>query len=165
MSSVSDWDNEYARLARVASQLRTMGGSDSDLRALQSGLSRLQQSLGNLPIPRPELIRRNRLITHLQQNNSNNNTAALGQQDEMIDDLAIGVERLKQQSMLIGDEAKLHLNLLGDMENQVDIAQSGLEGETRRSEQLRENQSIWKLQMIVVGLSVLLVLLILTGLT
>jgi hypothetical protein len=159
MSSVSDWDNEYARLARIASQLRTMGGSDSDLRALQSGLSRLQQSLGNLPIPRPELIRRNRLITHLQQNN------ALGQQDEMIDDLAIGVERLKQQSMLIGDEAKLHLNLLGDMENQVDIAQSGLEGETRRSEQLRENQSIWKLQMIVVGLSVLLVLLILTGLT
>jgi hypothetical protein len=57
--------------------------------------------------------------------------AALQQQDEMLDDLANGVERLKRQSLLIGDEAKLHLNLLGDMENQVDVAHSGLEGETR----------------------------------
>mmetsp|Transcript_11548 Transcript_11548/g.19223 ORF Transcript_11548/g.19223 Transcript_11548/m.19223 type:complete len:162 (-) Transcript_11548:163-648(-) len=159
-SSVSDWDNEYARLARVASQLRSRGGSDSDHRSLQSGLTRLAAALERLAaLPTNELLRRRRLISHLQQN------PQLAQQDEMIDDLAIGVERLKQQSQLIGDEAKLHLNLLGDMENQVDIAQSGLEGETRRADQLRQNKSIWRLQMIIVGLSVLLVLLILTGLT
>lgn len=92
--------------------------------------------------------------------------AALQQQDEMLDDLANGVERLKHQSLLIGDEAKLHLNLLGDMENQVDVAHSGLEGETRRADHLRQNNtSIWKLQMIVVALAIVLVLLILTGLT
>jgi hypothetical protein len=157
--SVSDWDNEYARFARVASQLRSRGGTDSDHRSLQAGLSRLAVSLDRLALPSNELLRRRRLISHLQQN------PQLAQQDEMIDDLAIGVERLKQQSQMIGDEAKLHLNLLGDMENQVDIAQSGLEGETRRADQLRANKSIWRLQMIVVGLSVLLVLLILTGLT
>jgi hypothetical protein len=159
--SVSDWDNEYARLARIASQLRSRGGTDSDHRSLQAGLSRLAVSLDRISnsIPPNELLRRRRLISHLQQN------PQLTQQDEMIDDLAIGVERLKQQSQMIGDEAKLHLNLLGDMENQVDIAQSGLEGETRRADQLRANKSIWRLQLVVVGLSVLLVLLILTGLT
>jgi hypothetical protein len=101
-----------------------------------------------------------------QNQMSSSHSNALLQQDEMLDDLAHGVERLKHQSLLIGDEAKLHLNLLGDMENQVDIAQSGLEGETRRADGLRENSiAIWKLQMIVVALAVVLVMLILTGLT
>jgi hypothetical protein len=197
--SVSDWDNEYARLARQASQLRSVGGASSsavsssleaDRRALIRNVQRLQQSLYTdlKPFLTPsDLQRRSRLVNHLQQQqsqpsssslNSNNqysqtNTAAttaagaaLQQQDEMLDDLANGVERLKHQSLLIGDEAKLHLNLLGDMENHVDIAQSGLEGETRRADHLRQNNtSIWKLQMIVVALAIVLVLLILTGLT
>mmetsp|Transcript_18384 Transcript_18384/g.27776 ORF Transcript_18384/g.27776 Transcript_18384/m.27776 type:complete len:164 (-) Transcript_18384:141-632(-) len=160
-ADVNEWDNEYARLARVASQLRTRGhvASDSDHHALMNGLSRLGQSLGKLDLPAPEIQRRRRLISHLQQN------PQLAQQDEMIDDLAIGVERLKQQSQIIGDEAKLHLNLLSDMESNVDIAHQGLEGETRRAEQLRAEKAIWKLQMTVVGLSILLILLILTGLT
>ena len=203
--SVSDWDNEYARLARQASQLRTVGGASSsavstssleaDRRALIRNVQRLQQSLYTdlKPFLTPsDLQRRSRLVHHLQQLqsqqqpsslsssllNSNNQYsqtptatttaagAALQQQDEMLDDLAHGVERLKHQSLLIGDEAKLHLNLLGDMENHVDIAQSGLEGETRRADHLRQNNtSIWKLQMIVVALAIVLVLLILTGLT
>ena len=206
-TSVSDWDNEYARVARHASQLRSLGttgtssattGStgymasssssglnnrsslDSDRRALTQNVERLQRSLQAIPLTPSDLQRRLRLMNHLQQQlqqtqqqqkqnkmSSNSNTQnALLQQDEMLDDLAHGVERLKHQSLLIGDEAKLHLNLLGDMENQVDIAQSGLEGETRRADGLRENgTAIWKLQMIVVGLAIVLVMLILTGLT
>lgn len=215
-TSVSDWDNEYARVARHASQLRSRGttgttgmhasstGStsssagggmhtvitnrslDLDRRALTQNVQRLQQSLQAIPLTPSDLNRRLRLMNHLQQqlqqtqnqqqqqqhqnqmsSNTNSNAQnALLQQDEMLDDLAHGVERLKHQSLLIGDEAKLHLNLLGDMENQVDIAQSGLEGETRRADGLRENSiAIWKLQMIVVGLAIVLVMLILTGLT
>ena len=200
--TVSDWDNEYARLARQASQLRTvgLGGSSSsaaasvsleaDRRALIRNVQRLQQSLYTdlKPFLTPsDLQRRARLVNHLQQQQSSSSSssllspnnqylqtpsattaagAALQQQDEMLDDLAHGVERLKHQSLLIGDEAKLHLNLLGDMENQVDVAHSGLEGETRRADHLRQNNtSIWKLQMIVVALAIVLVLLILTGLT
>lgn len=201
--SVSDWDNEYARLARQASQLRTVGvgGSSSsaaasvsleaDRRALIRNVQRLQQSLYTdlKPFLTPsDLQRRARLVNHLQQQQSSSSSSssllspnnqylqtpsattaagtALQQQDEMLDDLAHGVERLKHQSLLIGDEAKLHLNLLGDMENQVDVAHSGLEGETRRADHLRQNNtSIWKLQMIVVALAIVLVLLILTGLT
>mmetsp|Transcript_13257 Transcript_13257/g.15200 ORF Transcript_13257/g.15200 Transcript_13257/m.15200 type:complete len:163 (+) Transcript_13257:69-557(+) len=159
--TVNDWDNEYARLARVASQHRTQGHvtSDSDHRALMSGLSRLGQNLEQLHLPPTEKQRRRRLISHLQQN------PRFAQQEEMIDGLAMGVERLKQQSHLIGDEAKLHLNLLGDMEDQVDIAHAGLSNETNRANQLRADKSIWRLQMTVVGLSVLLIILILTGLT
>jgi hypothetical protein len=209
-TSVSDWDNEYARVARHASQLRSLGttgtaGSsatstgyaanssstglnnrsslDSDRRALTQNVQRLQRSLQTIPLTPSDLQRRLRLMNHLQQQlqqtqqqqkqagqnqmSSNSNAQnALLQQDEMLDDLAHGVERLKHQSLLIGDEAKLHLNLLGDMENQVDIAQSGLEGETRRADGLRENSiAIWKLQMIVVALAIVLVMLILTGLT
>lgn len=200
-TSVSDWDNEYARVARQASQLRSVGYSttgttssstggsvtsrtnyNADRRALTQNVQRLQRLLQTIPLTPPDLQRRLRLMNHLQQQlqqtqqqqqqqlhqnqMSSSHSNALLQQDEMLDDLAHGVERLKHQSLLIGDEAKLHLNLLGDMENQVDIAQTGLEGETRRADGLRENSiAIWKLQMIVVALAVVLVMLILTGLT
>ena len=213
-TSVSDWDNEYARVARQASQLRSrvnlirdgpgfrIGSvsrtsssnpslnppnpslGEADRRTLAFNLQRLKQLLPSLPLTHADLQRRLTLMNHLQQqlqptqnslqqqeqmsgsiSNSNYNNALL-QQDEMLDDLAHGVERLKHQSILIGDEAKLHLNLLGDMENQVDVAQTGLEGETRRADGLRENSvAIWKLQLIVVGLTIVLVMLILTGLT
>jgi hypothetical protein len=180
--AVSDWDNEYARVARHASFLRSnhSTATDSDKRALIHSIERLQRSLLTLVALAPsDRQRRTRLLNHLQQqpllssttittsnNATQNSSNALLQQDAMLDDLASGVERLKHQSLLIGDEAKLHLNLLQDMESHVDVAQSALEGETRRADALRDNGiAIWKLQLIVAGLSVLLILLILTGLT
>ena len=57
----------------------------------------------------------------------------------------------------------MHVNLLNDMETNLDAAHNGLESETRRAAQIREDQSIWRLQMTVVGLSILLVMLILQG--
>lgn len=90
---------------------------------------------------------------------------AMRQQEDLIDELAVGVGRLRDQTQLIGDEARMHVNLLGDMEQNLDIAHEGLEAETRRAERLKEDQSVWRLQLTVAGLSVLLVLLILMGLT
>jgi hypothetical protein len=175
--AVSDWDNEYARVARHASFLRSNDSTatDSDQRALTHSIERLQRSLLTLVALAPsDRQRRTRLLNHLQQQkqttspiilDATQNNAML-QQDAMLDDLATGVERLKHQSLLIGDEAKLHLNLLNDMENNVDFAHSALEGETRRADALRDNGiAIWKLQLIVACLTVLLIMLILTGLT
>jgi hypothetical protein len=107
------------------------------------------------------------LIQHLMTstNTATSNVRALQQQDDMIDELGVGVSRLKNQTLLINDEAKLHTTLLGQMEENVEAAQVGLEGETRRAELVRENQSVWKLQLIVAGLTILLVLLILMGLS
>lgn len=186
MSGVSDWDNEYARLARTASQLRTTGlvPQSSDVRALQQGLQRLDHSLNSLPISGAEVQRRRRLIQHLQQSSSGSNagdggfsgldtagtqqsliTQAMERQDAMIDDLAIGMGRLKNQTLNINEEARMHVNLLSDMDTNLDAAYAGLEDETRRAARLREDKSVWRLQLIVAGLSILLVLLIITGLT
>eukprot|EP00541_Cyclophora_tenuis_P015204 CAMPEP_0116571608 /NCGR_PEP_ID=MMETSP0397-20121206/17666_1 /TAXON_ID=216820 /ORGANISM="Cyclophora tenuis, Strain ECT3854" /LENGTH=169 /DNA_ID=CAMNT_0004099747 /DNA_START=98 /DNA_END=607 /DNA_ORIENTATION=- len=169
MNNINDWDNEYARLARVASQRRTgmLSTSTADAQALHHGLTRLQQSLETTAfaaqLPAPELARRRRLVQHLQS--QLNVSPALQQQDEMIDELAVGVGRLKQQSQMIGEEAKLHLTLLGDMEDQADMAHAGLTQETQRADQIKERQSVFRLQMIIVGLSILLVILLLKGLS
>jgi len=199
--SVNEWDNEYARLARIASQLRSGSsspGSDAQ-QQLTLHLQRLEQQLEALPVSAAEVQRRRRLIQHLQGNGSGSGSGsgafyhpsttahaasspssapassqqqhqsqmafAMRQQDDMIDELAIGVGRLRDQSQLVGDEARMHVQLLGDMEVNLDIAQGGLEAETRRAAQLKEDQSVWRLQLIVAGLSVLLVLLILLGLS
>lgn len=188
MSAVNEWDNEYARLARAASQLRTQGlvsGGDQH-RSLQQGLTRLEHSLNSLPLPPAEIQRRKRLVQHLQQNGSQAGTPAgstasaggsdwggqqstmamaMRQQDGMIDELAVGVGRLKNQTHLIGEEANLHVNLMNDMEQNLDAAQMGLEGETRRAARLKQDQSVWRLQLVVAGECVLLILLILMGLS
>jgi len=193
--SIAEWDNEYARLARAASQMRTTGlvTQQGDVQALLQGLQRLEQALDALPLQPAEIQRRKRLITHLQQTStggaasgsggggsvsggsvtsgmgsanvpvSSQMQLAMRQQDELIDELAVGVGRLKNQTITIGDEAKMHVNLLHDMEQNLDLAHEGLEGETRRAARLREDQSVWRLQLIVAGLFILLILLILMG--
>lgn len=177
MSTVSDWDNEYARMARAASQLRTAGLSTStgDVQALQTGLQRLERSLDSLSsLPATEVQRRRRLIQHLKQTSVVDTTGgstksqmqmAMQQQDLLIDDLAVGMGRLKNQTSAIHEEANLHVNLLNDMDTNLDSARDGLEDETRRAARLREDQSVWRLQMIVAALLILLVLLILMGLS
>jgi len=91
--------------------------------------------------------------------------AALRQQDDMIDELAVGVGRLKNQTHLIHQEATSQVRLLDEMDNNVDLANQGLEEETRRAMRLKEEKSVWRLHLIIVGLSVLLFLLILMGLS
>ncbi len=188
MSSVNEWDNEYARLARIASQLRTQGASvTADPQQLVRHLQRLDSQLNSLPVSAAEVQRRRRLIQHLQGDSvpgytppvtgsgsphgspvpmmTSQMAMAMRQQDDMIDELAIGVGRLRDQTQVIGEEARMHVNLLGDMEANLDLAHNGLEAETRRAARLKEDQSVWRLQLIVAGLSVLLVLLTLLGLS
>lgn len=181
---MNEWDNEYARLARAASQMRTAGFNTraADVQSLQQGLQRLDGQLNHLPLPATEVQRRRRLLQGLsgqqqlpqgQQQGSYQPPAppqsqmalAMRQQDDLIDDLAVGVGRLKNQTAAIGDEARMHVNLLNDMETNLDAAHEGLEGETRRAMRLREDSSLWRLQLIVAGLFILLILLILMGLS
>ena len=175
MTSVSDWDNQYAQLARAASQFRTSGlnksssSREADLQAFTAQGQRLKSQLPSLQayLTPAEYKRRETLIQHLMVNATSTSSVAvaLQQQDAMIDELGVGVGRLKNQTQLISDEAKLHTTLLSDMESNVEAAQFALDQETRRAELVRENQSVWRLQLIVAGLSILLVLLILMGLS
>jgi multidrug resistance efflux pump len=171
MSSVSDWDNQYAQLARAASQFRTSGitSSSSDLQAFTSQGQRLKSQLPSLQtyLTPAEYKRRETLIQSLMITATSKSSAAVAmeQQDAMIDELGVGVGRLKNQTQLISDEAKLHTTLLSDMENNVEAAQYSLNQETRRAELVRENQSVWRLQLCIAGLVILFILLILMGLS
>ena len=177
--SVSEWDNEYARWARAASQIRTAGfrsNGNDDVQRLQSGLQQLESSLSHLPLQPQEIQRRRRLIQHLaaqqsqsqpqqQQQQQSLMAQALSQQDAMIDQLAVGVGRLKTQSVAIGEEADAHVNLLDQMDTGLDLAHAQLAEETRRAAALRNEGSLWRLQLIVAGLFILLVLELVLGLT
>jgi len=190
-TSVNEWDNEYARLARIASQLRS-GSTRTAVTPndLHQHLSRLESQVNVLGLSPAESQRRRRLVQHLQGNPVNYGdeagssyssplqqhqqqqqqtptslTMAMKQQDDLLDELAIGVGRLRDQTQLIGDEAKMHVHLLGDVEQNLGIAHEGLEAETKRAARLKEDQSVWRLQLTVAGLAVLMVLLILAGLS
>lgn len=203
MSSVNEWDNEYARVARIASQLRTQGlgnsnnfTSQADPRLLFQHITRLDESLSTLPLQPAQIQRRRRLLQHLRghridsmisENNNNSGdynppsmdgggngtpqeqqsqvSMAMQQQDAMIDELAVGVGRLRDQTQVIGDEARMHVNLLNDMEQNLDAAHEGLDAETRRAARLKEDQSVWRLQLIVAGLFILFVLLFFLGMS
>lgn len=179
MSTIAEWDNEYARLARAASQVRSGVGS-ADAQGLPAGLQQLDAALNKLPLQPTEIQRRRRLVQHLQQTSGSGGSApaaagqsqaqtqmqlAMEQQDAMIDELSAGVGRLKHQTHAIHDESGMHVNLLNEMEDNLDSAQQGLEDGTRRAARLKEDQSVWRLQLIVAGLSILLVLLIVMGIS
>eukprot|EP00552_Chaetoceros_brevis_P003820 CAMPEP_0197735822 /NCGR_PEP_ID=MMETSP1435-20131217/1140_1 /TAXON_ID=426625 /ORGANISM="Chaetoceros brevis, Strain CCMP164" /LENGTH=131 /DNA_ID=CAMNT_0043323725 /DNA_START=61 /DNA_END=453 /DNA_ORIENTATION=+ len=70
-------------------------------------------------------------------------TQALRHQDEMIDELAMGVSRLKDQTMMVNDEANMQNHMLDEMDGDVENARHGLEAETLRALKLKEDQSVW----------------------
>ena len=89
----------------------------------------------------------------------------LRRQDDLIDELAMGVNRLMNQSTLIGQEAESQVRLLDSMEDNLDMAQDELEDETRRAMRLREEKGLCRLYLVIVALSILLFLLILMSLS
>lgn len=214
MSTLSSWDDEYARLARAVSQLRTSGGTtatmaggrDHQASSIRAGLDRLSGELRNMETMRAvapaEIGRRRALVEGLRGqvdgivggagggavdllsspnpgsaagdstaagggygNQRMTATHALRQQDEMLADLSTGVGRLKDQTYAIHDETRLHNRLLDEMEGDVDLARMGMEEGALRAAKVKEERNLWRLYMIIAGLSVLLFLLILMGLS
>lgn len=217
MSTLSSWDDEYARLARAVSQLRTSGGTtaamaggrDHQASSIRAGLDRLSGELRNMETLRAvapaEIGRRRALVEGLRGqvdgivgggaggsgavdllsspnpgsaagdstagggggygNQRMTATHALRQQDEMLADLSTGVGRLKDQTYAIHDETRLHNRLLDEMEGDVDLARMGMEEGALRAAKVKEERNLWRLYMIIAGLSVLLFLLILMGLS
>jgi len=59
------------------------------------------------------------------------------QQDTIIADIELGVERLHQRALDIGEEAKVHNKIISNLDVHVDGATTGLREETRRVERVR----------------------------
>ena len=202
-SVVTEWDTEYAKVARLVAA-SSSSSSSSDQRGeddVQRSISTLETTLDNLPLSGPEVNRRKQLLHHLKSKNGSNRSGsgggdggggyqppgsssvtgggggeggqqqqqqtmmqrAIAQQDSMLDQLSVGVGRLRDQSEAIGEEARLHVGLLDDMDSNLDIAQDSLASEARRAARLRNDQSLWKLQLIVAGLTILFFILLLLG--
>lgn len=70
-------------------------------------------------------------------------------QDNMLLDISDGVDRLHQQALTIGDEAKIHVRLLDDLDSNVGSATSALQVHSRRFLCIR-SRSI-QLQLTFVG--------------
>jgi len=169
-----------------SSSTTTTNANNDLLRVIQSTCLRLSNHLENRIRPicsEQEYQQRKQNLDQinntLMNNNNNNNTSlstppppsspyslAISQQDSIIDELAGGLSRLKTQSRAMNDEASMHLNLLHGMDDRIDHTHAtlGQNSDTIRRQQTHGSCAIWKLQIVVAGLSVSLVLLVLLGL-
>mmetsp|Transcript_22882 Transcript_22882/g.52425 ORF Transcript_22882/g.52425 Transcript_22882/m.52425 type:complete len:225 (-) Transcript_22882:211-885(-) len=90
-------------------------------------------------------------------------SSSLAMQEDMLNELAAGVGRLKNQSQMIGEESRMHVRLLNEMDVDVDRATVGFEDEAKHAEQARQQTSVKKLYSIIAGLSILLLFLLSVG--
>jgi len=190
MNTVSEWDDEYARLSRAAAQLRSVSSHpmnntsnsstsyQQQVQSLQAGLVRLNSRLALMQssnqITSDIAAQRRALVDNMMKQFPSSNPAtvtnappnrsamqmALQTQDLLIDDLAKGVSNLKGQTKLIHEEAHLHNRLLDDIDNDVEAARIGLENETARAKKLTE-QTRYELCKLYIYIAALSVLLFL----
>mmetsp|Transcript_23822 Transcript_23822/g.43159 ORF Transcript_23822/g.43159 Transcript_23822/m.43159 type:complete len:211 (-) Transcript_23822:514-1146(-) len=91
--------------------------------------------------------------------------ATLRQQDDMIDGLAEGVDGIKKRTKSINEQVYSQIGMVDEIDENIELAKQELEDVTRRSVRFRKEnrKSVWRLHLMIVGLSVLLFLLILLG--
>ena len=58
-------------------------------------------------------------------------------QDEMLEDIEKGVDRLHKQAVDIGEETKIHMKIISELDTHVDDTTLALQAETKRAEQVR----------------------------
>lgn len=87
-------------------------------------------------------------------------------QDSLLDELEVGVGRLKLTSSAIHAEATEQTKLLGEVEEEAELADHELHEKVLKltSQKLKEDKALWKWQLIVAGEVFLMVLLLLKGL-
>ena len=84
-------------------------------------------------------------------------------QDEQLDDLARGVDRLGNLANTMNDETTLHVNLLDDLDRSVDQAATGLRAETQHAERVRAQSANCWMYICIAVLFLTLVLLLVLG--
>jgi len=85
-------------------------------------------------------------------------------QDDIIEDISRGVDVLHHQAIHIGEEAKVHGQLLEQLDGQVDKAADGLKQEARHADEVRIKSNVCGLYMCVVVEVVIIVILLIVWL-
>lgn len=82
------------------------------------------------------------------------------EQDKIMLDIEKGVSRLHEQARDIGTEARIHNQILEQLDVNVDIATAGLTEETKHAEDVRRSSRMCKLYICVAVEVIVLVILI-----
>jgi Mg2+ and Co2+ transporter CorA len=83
-------------------------------------------------------------------------------QDDMVREIGTGVDRLHGKARVIGEEAKAHVRLLDDLDNNVEIASAALQAEAQHAAEIKEKGKVCYMYIcIAVECAVLLLLVIL----
>lgn len=80
-------------------------------------------------------------------------------QDDMLEDIGKGVEGLKTKAQMIGEEAKIQVRLLDELDNNVENATNALYTETKHTEQVTRNKRMCYMYMCIAVEVVMLVIL------
>jgi hypothetical protein len=78
------------------------------------------------------------------------NKATIKLQDEIIQEIGSGVERLHQHAVTIGEEAKLHNTLLSALDDNVDAGAEALRTEAKHAEDVRQKSRMCHLYICLV---------------
>lgn len=101
----------------------------------------------NSSVSNKDLVQRQRDIIQLQ--------------DDMMDDISKGVDRLHNQALEIGAEAKVHIKIMDELDSNVDKAADSLREEARHAEDVRKSSNVcWMYICIVVEVIIILIMLI-----
>ena len=180
---LSDYERARAMCAQASGASLNAGGAQqlASMRASVDGLEQqlrsMERSPGAFGITRTELARRKEMleslrvqVSALSQGGGQAGSARLQQQkdvmrehDRLVSELEKGVGRLHTQSVMIHDEAALHVRLLNDMDSDADRAAEGLRAEARHADKIRAKSKNFWLYVTILVLVLILVFLIVLG--
>eukprot|EP00617_Octactis_speculum_P022893 CAMPEP_0185766646 /NCGR_PEP_ID=MMETSP1174-20130828/38557_1 /TAXON_ID=35687 /ORGANISM="Dictyocha speculum, Strain CCMP1381" /LENGTH=92 /DNA_ID=CAMNT_0028450427 /DNA_START=92 /DNA_END=370 /DNA_ORIENTATION=+ len=84
--------------------------------------------------------------------------------NDLLDDIAKGVDRLHDRAINIRDETQLHTRLLNDIDIDVDNTTQALKDETRHAAKIRKASGVCHLYITAAILFGVMILLIIVGL-
>mmetsp|Transcript_17303 Transcript_17303/g.58746 ORF Transcript_17303/g.58746 Transcript_17303/m.58746 type:complete len:195 (-) Transcript_17303:51-635(-) len=187
------WLESYERIKRSLHSKRSTGAGfsandvssfDSQLRDLEQQLTAMEGRPTDYSLTNAELVRRKTLVSNLRKqlvavqsgSQSTLSMAAhsdqalvqrqrdvMSLQDDMINDIEKGVDRLHDQARVIHDEARLHVGLLDQIDTDVENATTGLREEAKHAEAIREKSQTCAFYICIVVELVVLVLLLVFG--
>ena len=85
---------------------------------------------------------------------------AIKVQDDLILDIGAGVDRLRHQAQLIGDETKTSMRLLDSLDSDVEVATMALQEEGRHAEKIKDKARVCRMY-ICIAIEVLVIILLL----
>lgn len=63
-------------------------------------------------------------------------------QDDMVLEIGLGVDRLRNKALVIGEESKSHVRLLDDLDSNVEIATAALQEEAKHAAEIKEKGKV-----------------------